>query len=90
MTDNQWELIEPFLPRAKATRRPRTTELRAVVDALFYTAWTGPEQGSVNPFNTRRTLASSRKLILRMNSAIWWRHARRSGSTSQLRLIQSA
>ncbi|RJT30063.1 transposase [Mesorhizobium waimense] len=41
MTDREWALIEPFLPGAKATGRPRTTELRAVVDALLYIAWTG-------------------------------------------------
>ncbi|WP_342242267.1 IS5 family transposase [Inquilinus sp. OTU3971] len=41
LTDKEWELIEPFLPRAKATGRPRTTDLRAVVDALLYIAWTG-------------------------------------------------
>ncbi|ESY41035.1 transposase IS4 [Mesorhizobium sp. LNJC372A00] len=41
LTDKEWELIEPFLPGTKATGRPRTTELRAVVDALLYIAWTG-------------------------------------------------
>ncbi|TJW15542.1 MAG: IS5 family transposase [Mesorhizobium sp.] len=41
LTDREWELIEPFMPRSKATGRPRTTELRAVVDALLYIAWTG-------------------------------------------------
>ncbi|TIP75785.1 MAG: IS5 family transposase [Mesorhizobium sp.] len=41
MTDREWALIEPFMPGAKATGRPRTTELRAVVDALLYIAWTG-------------------------------------------------
>ncbi|MDX8514648.1 IS5 family transposase [Mesorhizobium captivum] len=41
MTDREWALIEPFMPGAKALGRPRTTELRAVVDALLYIAWTG-------------------------------------------------
>ena len=41
LTDKEWELIEPFPPRAKATGRPRTTDLRTVVEALLYIAWTG-------------------------------------------------
>lgn len=39
--DGEWALIEPFMPGMKATGRPRTTALRAVVDALLYIAWTG-------------------------------------------------
>jgi transposase len=41
LTDGEWALIEPFMPKVKKTGRPRTTELRAVVDALLYIAWTG-------------------------------------------------
>jgi transposase len=41
LTDGEWALIEPFLPRVKATGRPRTTDLRLVIDALLYIAWTG-------------------------------------------------
>lgn len=41
LTEGEWALVEPFLPKAKETGRPGTTELRAVVDALFYIAWTG-------------------------------------------------
>lgn len=36
MTDREWALIEPFMPGAKATGRPRTTEMRTIVDALLY------------------------------------------------------
>jgi len=39
MTDEQWALIEPLLPRASRRHRrgrPRQTELREVVNALFY------------------------------------------------------
>ena len=39
LTDQQWALIEPLLPRAPRRRRrgrPRKTELREVVNALFY------------------------------------------------------
>ncbi|BAB52326.1 transposase [Mesorhizobium japonicum MAFF 303099] len=41
LTDREWAAIEPSMPVAKATGRPRTTELRAVMDALLYIAWTG-------------------------------------------------
>lgn len=36
MTDEQWELIQSLLPPDKKTGRPRTTNLRAVVNAIFY------------------------------------------------------
>src|SRR5437868_8479085 len=39
LTDEQWALIEPLLPRAPRRRRrgrPRETDLREVVNALFY------------------------------------------------------
>lgn len=36
LTDEQWKLIEPFLPEAKLGGRPRKTDLREVVNALLY------------------------------------------------------
>lgn len=39
--DDEWELIEPFLPAAKSTGRPRTTNLRDVWDAIQYMVSTG-------------------------------------------------
>ena len=36
LTDEQWALIEPFLPPAKPGGRPRQTDLRDVVNALLY------------------------------------------------------
>jgi putative transposase len=39
LTDEQWGLIEPLLPRASRRRRPgrpRKTDLREIVNALFY------------------------------------------------------
>jgi hypothetical protein len=38
LTDGEWALIAPFMPNTKTTGRSRTTELRAVVDALLYIA----------------------------------------------------
>jgi putative transposase len=36
MTNEQWELLYPLLPPAKTTGRPRSTDLRAVINAIFY------------------------------------------------------
>ena len=44
LTDEQWALIEPLLPRANRRRRrgrPRKTDLREIVNALFYHAREG-------------------------------------------------
>jgi putative transposase len=41
LTDAQWELIRPLLPLAKPGGRPRTVDLREVVNTLFYQARTG-------------------------------------------------
>ena len=41
LTDEQWKLVEPFLPEAKPGGRPRNTDLREVLNALFYLIRTG-------------------------------------------------
>ena len=41
LTDGEWALITPHLPAPRRLGRPRTTDLRAVVDALLYMAATG-------------------------------------------------
>ena len=40
-TDTEWPLIEPFMPVANSIGRPRKTNIREVVNALFYIASTG-------------------------------------------------
>jgi putative transposase len=40
LADDQWPLIEPHLP-VYPGGRPRTTNLRDVVDAIFYVLRTG-------------------------------------------------
>lgn len=39
LTAREWALIEPFIP--SPCRRPRTTDLREVVNAVLYMASTG-------------------------------------------------
>ena len=41
MTEAECALIAPYMPAARRIGRPRTTDLRAVVDALLYMAATG-------------------------------------------------
>jgi putative transposase len=41
LTDEQWKLVEPLLPLAKLGGRPRTTDLRQVLNALFYLVRSG-------------------------------------------------
>jgi putative transposase len=36
LTDEQWAVLEPLLPPAKSGGRPRTVDLREVVNTLFY------------------------------------------------------
>ena len=41
LTAREWALISPMLPAAKRGGRPRTTDLRAVTDAILYIASSG-------------------------------------------------
>ena len=36
LTDEQWEIVESFLPSAKKRGRPRSVPLREIVNAIFY------------------------------------------------------
>jgi putative transposase len=36
LTDAQWAILEPLLPKARPLGRPRETGLRDVIDAIFY------------------------------------------------------
>lgn len=36
MTDEEWRLVEPLLPRPQLTGRPPFWPLRAIVNAIFY------------------------------------------------------
>ena len=48
LTDAAWELVRPLLPAARHGGRPRTTDVRAVMDAIFYLLRTGG-QGRLLP-----------------------------------------
>ena len=41
LSDDQYRLLEPLIPSAKSGGRPRTTDLRRLLDGLFYLVRTG-------------------------------------------------
>ena len=41
LTDQEWLLTAPFIPPAKSGGRPRTSDMREVVNALLYIAASG-------------------------------------------------
>jgi transposase len=41
LRDPEWELIAPFMPAERRLGRPRSTDMRSIVDAMFYIASTG-------------------------------------------------
>ncbi len=41
LTDDQFRLLEPLIPPAKPGGRPRTTDIRNLLDGLFYLVRTG-------------------------------------------------
>jgi transposase len=41
LSDREWALLAPLMPAPKRVGRPRTTDLRTVVDAILYIASTG-------------------------------------------------
>ncbi len=41
LTDDQWRLLQPLIPPAKPGGRPRTADMRRMLDSLFYVLRTG-------------------------------------------------
>jgi putative transposase len=41
LTDQEWAILEPLIPKALPGGRPRTTNMREVINALFYLDRTG-------------------------------------------------
>jgi putative transposase len=41
LTDEQWEQIEELIPRPRPGGRPRTVQMREVVNAVLYITWSG-------------------------------------------------
>src|SRR2546421_8106116 len=41
LTDRQWAILEPLIPPAKPSGRPRSVDMREVINAIFYVDRTG-------------------------------------------------
>lgn len=41
LTDGQWKIIEPLIPPPKKGGRPRTLDMREVINAVFYVSKSG-------------------------------------------------
>jgi putative transposase len=41
LTDAEWKILQPLIPSAKEGGRPRTTDMREVLNAIFYIDRTG-------------------------------------------------
>ena len=41
LTDDQWRMLRPLIPPAKSGGRPRTTDMRRLLDSVFYLLRTG-------------------------------------------------
>lgn len=41
LTNQQWQLLEPLIPKATSGGRPRTVDMRAILDAIFYVLVSG-------------------------------------------------
>jgi putative transposase len=41
LTEAQWKILKPLIPKAKPGGRPRTVDMREILNALFYVARTG-------------------------------------------------
>ena len=56
-TDAEWGLLEPFMPRPTGIGRPRTVDLRAVVNAILYVLMAGCQwRGLPKEFPPRSTV----------------------------------
>jgi putative transposase len=56
-TEKEWVLLEPLMPAAAGVGRPRTADLRAVVNAMLYVLWTGcPWRALPKEFPPRSTV----------------------------------
>ena len=72
LTDDQFRLLEPLIPPAKPGGRPRTTDMRKLLDGLFYLVRTGCQWRHLPPppaFPPWRTVYGYMRAFLR--DGVW-------------------
>jgi putative transposase len=90
LTDAQWQIIEPLLPASSGAGRPRKTNLREIVNAIFYLLRTGcswsslprdfPPEGTVRDYFHQWRKSG---LWERINAALRERLRREAGREAQ-------
>ena len=68
LTDDQFRLFEPLIPPARPGGRPRTTDMRRLLDGLFYLVRTGCQWRHLPPppaFPPWRTVSGYMRAVLR-------------------------
>jgi transposase len=89
LTDAQWQCLEPLIPAAKPGGRPRKTDMRSAMNAIFYLLRTGCPWRYLprGAFPPRSTVYNIFRQFQRDGAweRIWknfiWRCARRSTAT---------
>jgi putative transposase len=72
LTDDQFRLLEPLIPPAKPGGRPRSTDVRNLLDGLFYLVRTGCQWRHLPPppdFPPWRTVYGYMRAFLR--DGVW-------------------
>src|SRR3954453_4734326 len=93
LTDAEWALVAPLIRPAKRGGRPRTVNVREVLNAIFYVLWTGCHRrtcrraapsGSTLTFGTGtgRWSASTTRSMLRCGRTQAAKRARRRRSST--------
>ena len=74
LTDDQWRLMQPLIPPAKPGGRPRTANMRRLLDSLFYLLRTGCQWRHLPPppaFLPWLTVYGYFRAFLRMGMGMW-------------------
>ena len=72
LSDDQYRLLEPLIPAARSGGRPRTTDMRRLLDGLFYLVRTGCQWRHLPPppaFPPWATVYGTMRLFLR--DGVW-------------------
>src|SRR5215216_3437895 len=64
LTDAEWALVGSLIPPAKRGGRPRTVNVREVLNAIFYVLWTGCQWKALKDLPPRSTVWECGKKVL--------------------------
>ena len=84
MTDEEWDLLAPLMPARRRVGRPRTVDLRVVVNAILYILATGCQWRALSKDFPPRSTVQYYFYGWR-DQRLWWRINRIAGRASALR-----